>query len=101
MEGKDCYQSIHRMHVWTASIETPTAQWQIRIRMALAYQDSEEVRAYLESEKGWEDMLHSAVRFLRVGGLSNFNLRNTKTIPWEVVREWLEQDFVKSWEARN
>ena len=69
--------------------------------MALAYQDSEEVRAYLESEKGWEDMLHSAVRFIRVGGLRNFNLRNTKTIPWEVVREWLEQDFVKSWVDRN
>ena len=46
-------------------------------------------------------MLHSAVRFLRVGGLRNFNLRNTKTIPWEGVREWLEQDFVKSWVARN
>jgi hypothetical protein len=46
------------MHVWTASIETTTAQWKIRIRMALAYQNSEEVRAYLESAKGWEDMLH-------------------------------------------
>ena len=89
------------MHVSTASIETPAAQWQIRIRMAISYQDSEEVRAYIESEKGWEDMLHSAVRFLRVGGLRNLNLRNTKTIHWKVVREWLEQDFVKSWVARN
>ena len=43
--------------------------------MALDYQDSDEVRAYLESAQGLEDMLHSAVRFLRVGGLRNFNLR--------------------------
>ena len=46
-------------------------------------------------------MLHSAVRFLRAGGLRNFNLRNTKTIHLDVVPEWLEQDFVKSLVARN
>ena len=26
MEGRDCYQSIHRMHIWTASVETTTSQ---------------------------------------------------------------------------
>ena len=95
-KGRDYYHSIHQMHTWTSSIETPTAQWQIRIRMAMAYQDSDEVRAYLESAQVWDDMLHSAVRFLRVGGLRNFNMRNSKTIHLEVVREWFEQNFFKS-----
>jgi len=61
MEGRNCYASVHRMHIWTASIETPAVQWMFRIRMALAYHDSEEVRAYLEFTKGWRDMLSSAV----------------------------------------
>ncbi len=81
MEGRDCYASVHRMHIWTASIETPAVQWMFRIRMALAYHDSEEVRAYLESTKGWQDMLSSAVKYLRVAGLHNVNARNTRTIP--------------------
>ena len=27
MEWRDCYASVHRMHIWTASIETPAVQW--------------------------------------------------------------------------
>jgi len=72
-----------------------------RIRMALTNHDSEEVRAYLESTKGWQDMLSSVVKYLRVAGLHNVNAGNTRTLPWEAVQDWLNQDFVKSWSARN
>ena len=54
-----------------------------RIRMALAYHDSDEVRAYLESTKGWQDMLSSVVKYLHVRALHNVNARNTRTLPWE------------------
>ena len=62
MEWRGCYASVHRMHIWTATIETPAVQWMFRIRIVLAYHDSEEMRAYLESTKGWQDMLSSAVK---------------------------------------
>ena len=71
MAGRDCYASVHRIHSWTASIETPAVQWMFRNRMAQAYHDSEVVRAYLESTKGWQDVLSSAVTYLRVAGLHN------------------------------
>jgi len=51
MERRDCYASVHRMHICTACIETPAIQWMIRTRMSLAYHDSEEVRTYLMSTK--------------------------------------------------
>jgi len=46
-------------------------------------------------------MLSSAVNYLRGAGLHHVNARNTRTLPWDDVRDWLNQDFVKSWSARN
>jgi len=73
----------------------------MRIRMALVYHDSEEVRAYFESTMGWPYMLSSAVKYLRVGGLRNVSSQNTTTLPKEDVLDWLSQDFVKYWGSRN
>ena len=89
------------MHIWNASIETKAVQWMFRIRMALAYHDSEEVRAYLESTKGLQGMLSEAAKYLRVAGLHNVNARNTRTLTWEDVRDWLNHDLVMSWSAMN
>ena len=66
-----------------------------RIRMALAYHDSEEVRAYLEFTRCWQDMLSSAVKYLLVAGLHNVNARNTRTVQRKDVLDWLNLDFVK------
>ena len=55
--------------------------------MALPYHDSEEVHAYVESTKGWKDMLSSAVKYLRVTGLHNVNAINTRTLQYEDVRD--------------
>ena len=63
-----------------------------RIRMALTCRDSEEVRAYLEATNGWQAMLSSAVKYLRVAGLHSVNARTTRIIPLENVRYWLNQD---------
>ena len=101
MEWRDCYASVHRMHILTASIETPAVQWMFRIRMAIAYHNSAEVRAYIESTKGWQYMLYSAVKYLRVAGIHNVNARNTRTLHLSDVRDWLKQDFLKSWSSRN
>ena len=30
MEWRDCYASVHWMHIWTASIETQAVQWMFR-----------------------------------------------------------------------
>ena len=57
--------------------------------------------AYLESTKGWQYMLSSAMKYGRVAGLHNFNARNTMTIHCDDVLDWLNQDFVKSWSSRN
>ena len=59
------------------------------------------MRAYLESTKGWQDMLSSAVKYLRVAGIHNVNARKTKNHPSDDVRDCLNQDFAKSWSARN
>ena len=58
-----------------------------RIRMALTNHDSEEVRAYLESTKGLQDMLSSVVKYPRVEYLHNVNACNASTHPWEDVRD--------------
>ena len=68
---------------------------------ALAYHDSEEVRAYIESTTGWQDMISSAVKYLRVACPHNVNARNTITLHLDDVLDWLNQAFVKSWSARN
>ena len=80
-----CYASVHRMHIWTARIETPEVQWMFRIRMALAYHDSEDVLAYLESTNGWQDMLSATVKYLHVAGLNNVkvSMRQRRQLLWE------------------
>ena len=50
----------------------------------MSYHNSEEVRAYIESNEGFEDVLSAVVLYLR----------NTKTLTWEDAHSWPEQDFV-------
>ena len=97
----DCQDLLDGMHLRSAPMDTPAAQWACRVRLATAYAADPAFRDYLEARESREEMMCALVNHISMQGLRHVSPNNRQPLLWNEVVDYVRRDVRRLWTLRN
>ena len=89
LKDLDCQDLLDEMHLRSAPMDTPAAQWECRVWLATAYAADPAFRDYLETRESREEMMCTLVNYISMQGLRHVSPNNRQPLLWNEVVDYV------------